>query len=118
MHQTYSAIKKIHSKAPTPPAITDLTNNGTSSSQMRRDNTESSGWLELAQMIVDKGGNTVEKKGSIKSQTKIPIPKQILENNNNRGLIDLKLSDAQVDEIKQALDEYKSMVALEELQRF
>ena len=69
-------------------------------------------------MIVDKGSNRVEKKGNIKSQTKIPIPKQILENNNNKGLIDLKLSDAQVDEIKQALDEYKSMVALEELQRF
>ena len=67
MHQTYSAIKKIHNKEPTPPVITDLTNHGTSSSQMRRDNTESSGWLELAQMIVDKGGNRVEKKGSIKS---------------------------------------------------
>ena len=48
MHQTQSAIQKIHSKAPTPPIITDLTNQGTSSSQMRRDNTESSGWLELA----------------------------------------------------------------------
>ena len=83
---------------------------------MRRENTESSGWLELAQMIVEKGGdNKLEKKGNNKSHTKIPIPKQILENNNNRGLIDLKLSNAQVNEIKQALDEYKSMVALEEL---
>ena len=35
--------------------------------EMRRDNTESSGWLELAQMIVDKGSNRVEKKGNIKS---------------------------------------------------
>ena len=34
---------------------------------MRRDNTESSGWLELAQMIVDSGASKLQRKGSNKS---------------------------------------------------
>ena len=74
MNQTQSAIKKLHNQSPTPPMISELTNHGASSSQMRRENTESSGWLELAQMIVEKGGDN-KSKGNIKSHTKIPIPK-------------------------------------------
>ena len=62
---------------------------------------------------MERGGTRA---GSDTAIPKVPIPPEIL--NNNRGLIDLKLSDKQVAEIKEALDEYKNMVAMEEFQLF
>ena len=74
---------------------------------MRREAGESTQWFDLAKQIVNKGKDRLEDQDGSRVPQKVQIPNEILAGNQN--LIDLKLTDSQVEEIKNALEDYQTL---------